>query len=197
MPGLKAPVPSIALVLATLSCSPSPGESAPVPPALELRPGDVVCLLGNALAERMQHDGWLEVALQSRFPGLELSVRNLGFGGDEVDVHARTMNFGKFRADGMEGTLENERFVPWDRYLNHCGADVIFAFFGFNESFAGEEGREDFRLRLREFVEHVQGQRYGGETPRLVLFSPTPFEDRKSTRLNSSHEIPSRMPSSA
>ena len=31
----------------------------------------------------------------------------------------------------------------------------------------------------------------------LTLQLPVPLSDRKSTRLNSSHEIPSRMPSSA
>ena len=33
------------------------------------------------------------------------------------------------------------------------------------------------------------------DAARLALYAPE--EDRKSTRLNSSHEIPSRMPSSA
>ena len=27
---------------------------------LELRKGDHICLIGNTLADRMQHDGWLE-----------------------------------------------------------------------------------------------------------------------------------------
>ena len=31
----------------------------------------------------------------------------------------------------------------------------------------------------------------------MILYMENPIEDRKSTRLNSSHEIPSRMPSSA
>ena len=41
--------------------------------ALKLEKGDSICLIGNALAERMQHDGWLETLIQSRFPALELS----------------------------------------------------------------------------------------------------------------------------
>ena len=28
--------------------------------ALELKPGDHICIIGNTLADRMQHDGWLE-----------------------------------------------------------------------------------------------------------------------------------------
>ena len=38
------------------------------PPKLELRQGDHVSLIGNTLADRMQHDGWLETYIQSRFP---------------------------------------------------------------------------------------------------------------------------------
>ena len=34
----------------------------------------------------MQHDGWLETMLHSRFPKLELVIRNLGFSGDELTL---------------------------------------------------------------------------------------------------------------
>ena len=36
---------------------------------LELHKGDHISIIGNTLADRMQHDGWLETMLQSRFPG--------------------------------------------------------------------------------------------------------------------------------
>ena len=36
--------------------------------SLEPRKGDHISLIGNTLADRMQHDGWLETMLQSRFP---------------------------------------------------------------------------------------------------------------------------------
>jgi hypothetical protein len=42
---------------ASFSASAAP---APTPARLELQPGDHVCLLGNALAERMQHDNHWE-----------------------------------------------------------------------------------------------------------------------------------------
>src|SRR2546423_1728739 len=51
---------------------------------LLLLKGDRISIIGNALAERMQHDGWLETYLQSRFPAHNLVVRNQGFSGDEV-----------------------------------------------------------------------------------------------------------------
>jgi hypothetical protein len=33
---------------------------------LPLQDGDTVCIIGNALAERMQHDGWVETHIQSQ-----------------------------------------------------------------------------------------------------------------------------------
>ena len=57
-------------------------------------------------------------------------------------------------------------------------ADVIFAFFGYNESFAGSEGLEKFKRDLAEFIKHTLGQRYNGHSaPRLVLFSPIGHEN--------------------
>src|ERR1700730_3350043 len=61
---------------------------------LELRPGDHICLIGNTLADRMQHDGWLETLLQSRSPRHELVFRDLGFSGDELTTRQRSAGFG-------------------------------------------------------------------------------------------------------
>ncbi len=127
-----------------------------------LRPGDSLCLLGNALAERMQHHGWLEARLQTRFPDLQLSVRNLGFNADELTVQQRTAGFGS-----------------WDDYLDRCDASVVFAFFGYVESFRGLEHLPQFREDLAAFIDHVTTRVYDGEQPpRLVLFSPIAFEDQ-------------------
>ena len=58
------------------------------------------------------------------------------------------------------------------------GADVIFAFFGYNESFAGAAGLDEFRGDLESYVDHVLAQQYGEDgAPRLVLFSSIPQED--------------------
>lgn len=128
---------------------------------LELRPGDHVSLIGNVLAERMQHDGWLETLIQARFPRRELSFRNLGFSGDEIAQRQRSANFGS----------------P-DDWLTRTQADVVFAFFGYNESFAGKAGLEKFTQELDAFVQHTLGQKYDGQNPaRLVLFSPIAFEN--------------------
>src|SRR5437016_1022728 len=57
---------------------------------LEIRPGDHICIIGNTLADRMQHDGWLETMLHSRFPKHDLVFRNLGFSGDELTLRLRS-----------------------------------------------------------------------------------------------------------
>ena len=130
-------------------------------PKLELRQGDTICIIGNTLAERMQHDGWLEATIQQRFPDLQLTFRNLGFSADTLTTRLRSKDFG----------------TP-DQWLTRCEADVVFAFFGYNESFAGEEGLPQFRRELDDFIKHTLEQKYNGESaPTLVLFSPTAREN--------------------
>ncbi|MSR56343.1 MAG: c-type cytochrome [Planctomycetaceae bacterium] len=128
---------------------------------LELQQGDRICLVGNTLAERMQHDGWLETFFYSRFPKLELVFRDLGYSGDELTLRLRSAGFGS----------------P-DEHLTHSQADVIFAFFGYNEAFAGKAGLEQFKTDLANFIKHTLEQKYNGKSaPRLVLFSPIAHED--------------------
>jgi azurin len=146
-------------------------------PKLELRPGDRICLIGNTLADRMQHVGWLETYLHSRFPEHELVVRNLGFSADELTTRPRSMNFGDPHS-----------------HLRHSQADVVFAFFGYNESFAGEAGLDDFGSKLRAFVAETRAQTYNGKSPpRLVLFSPIAHEDLRSPHLPDGKENNARL----
>ncbi len=134
---------------------------------LDLKPGDHICIIGNTTAERMQHDGWLETLLHASHPKHQLVIRNLGFSGDEITTRMRSANFGS----------------P-DEWLTKCKADVIFAFFGYNESFAGEAGLGKFTQELEKYVKHLKSKNYNGATlPRVVLFSPIAHEDLKDRRL--------------
>ena len=118
-----------------------------------LEKGDHVSVLGNTLADRMQHAGWLEALLQSRHPQHELVVRNLGFSADELTIRLRSANFGS----------------P-EQWLGATKTDVVFAFFGYNESFAGPAGLDKFKKELDGFITHALGQKYNGTSaPRLVL----------------------------
>lgn len=127
---------------------------------LKLNEGDSICLIGNALGERLQHHYEWEALLHQRFAQHKLKVRNLCFPGDEPQHRLRSMNFGE----------------P-DVHLKHSQADVILCFFGFNESFAGEEGLESFAADVTKTVKHMQQQSYSGRAaPRIVLVSPIAFE---------------------
>ncbi len=123
---------------------------------LELKQGDHVCLIGNTLADRMQHDGWLETLICAKYPQHDLVFRNLAVAGDEIVTRHRSENFGS----------------P-DDWLTKTKADVIFAFFGFNESFKGAAGLDKFKQDLDKFLNNTKAKNYSGKgAPRIVLFSP-------------------------
>lgn len=123
---------------------------------LQLKTGDHIAIIGNTLADRMQHHGWLETFIVAKFPRHDLVFRNLAVAGDEVAFRHRSENFGS----------------P-DDWLTKTKADIIFAFFGFNESFGGAAGLEKFQQDLDKFLKATKGKNYSGKNPpRLVLFSP-------------------------
>jgi glucose/arabinose dehydrogenase/azurin len=141
------------LVLALLGGAVAHGQPSPAP---ELKPGDHVAIIGNALADRFQHSGWLETYLYNRYPDYELVFRNLAVPADEVALRHRPADFGS----------------P-DDWLAKVQADVIFAFFGFNESFKGKAGLEKFKSDLDAFIKTTLAKNYSGKGhPRIVLFSP-------------------------
>jgi putative heme-binding domain-containing protein len=128
---------------------------------LEFQKGDHVCIVGNTLADRMQHDGWLETLLQSRLSEHELVIRNLGFSGDEVAFRMRSDGFGS----------------P-EQHLARHKADVVIAMFGYNESFAGAAGVEKFKADLVNFIRATKKAKYNGHSEtRIALCSPIAHED--------------------
>ncbi|MBM3998991.1 MAG: azurin [Planctomycetes bacterium] len=160
---------------------------------LELNPKDHICIIGNALGERMQHDGWLETLIHARHPEHRLVFRNLAYSGDEIggwkdgNRRMRSMSFGS-QDEWLAGNSpvpQPQELSPRDQgkvqenrfELADTRADVIFAFFGYNESYAGDAGLEAFRKDVDAFIEHTRSQRYSGRSsPKLVLFSPIPQE---------------------
>src|SRR5690606_11551646 len=56
--------------------------------------------------------------------------------------------------------------------------DIIIAFFGYNESFQGQEGLQNYKDELDAFIKHTLGQKYNGQVPpALIIVSPIAFED--------------------
>ncbi|MAI72359.1 MAG: hypothetical protein CMM01_15805 [Rhodopirellula sp.] len=138
--------------------APRAGTATPVKTSLPLRleDGDRVAFIGNMLLERSQYFGYLEALLQMRASKQRITVRHLGWPADAVDLQPRPSNFA--------GLMQ---------HLNHERADVILAAFGFNESFAGPEGAEDFASALRTFLNELRSSAFNGETaPKVVLLSP-------------------------
>ncbi len=123
------------------------------------RKGDVVALLGNGLPDRMQHDGWMETVLQSQMADQQLRFRTMSISGDRPDSFPRS-----------KGQMS------MTSYLQHVKPDVVFGFFGYNESY--ENKPEDFKKKLLDFVKKTRGAKPNGKDfPRIVLFSPIAHED--------------------
>ncbi len=151
-------------------------ESSLVAAELKLQKGDHICLVGNALGERLQHHNEWESLLHQRFPKLELTVRNLAFPGDEPFDRIRSENFGD----------------P-DQHLAHSEASVVMYFFGFNESFAGEQGLKKFTSEMTKLVEETKSKDYGKGSPRIVLVSPIAFENTGDRNLPDGSEHNARL----
>ncbi|MCX6926057.1 MAG: GDSL-type esterase/lipase family protein, partial [Verrucomicrobia bacterium] len=135
---------------------------------LVLKPGDHVCVVGSGLADQMQHNGWLETFLVSKYPKHDLVFRNLAAAGDEVGTWHRSENFGSR-----------------DQWLGKCKADVVLAFYGFNESFQGQPGIERFKQDLARFLDEAKARSYGGRGPaRILLFSPIANESLRDPNLS-------------
>ncbi|WP_439581494.1 PVC-type heme-binding CxxCH protein [Dyadobacter bucti] len=133
---------------------------------IELKEGDRIAIVGNSLAERFQQDGWFETYLQAANPEGKLVVRNLGYSGDQVHYRPRA----------------HKGFGGSDAHLAEVKANVIFSFFGYNESF--EDKPEEFRKQLTAWIDHVQTQKYDSvHTPRIVMFSPIAHENLKTPNL--------------
>src|SRR5688572_3604581 len=157
--------------------SPRPARVTPVDTRLplELRRGDRVVFIGNTLFDRATEFPHFEALLQAAHPQLNLTVRTLAWSADEVDLMPRPKNFGDLH-----------------QHLTAQKADVIFAAFGFNESFGGIEKLPEFRARLARFLTELKSNAYNGMTaPRIVLVSPIaneniaqiPAADLNNTRL--------------
>ena len=128
------------------------------PLPFKFQKGDVVSILGNGLPDRMQHDGWLETYLQSELAGQQVRFRNMSISGDRVNYYPRS--------SGQ---------ISMTAYLRKVQPTVVFAFFGYNESFDAKP--DEYEKQLLEFVRRTRGAKPNDIFPRIVLFSPIARED--------------------
>jgi putative heme-binding domain-containing protein len=153
-------VPAIEL----LKPKPRPARPALAPNTLPLGliQGERLAFVGNSLAEHFNKYGYFEALLHSRFPKLELVVRNFARPADEVGNRQRSSGY-----------------TALDDPLAAFGPDTFFCFFGYNESFAGPEGVAKFKTDYEKFLDEYTKTYPRDDTkavPRFVLVSPAAFE---------------------
>ncbi len=159
-------------------------------PLLIVSPNETIVLLGNNLGSRMLHYGYFETEMQLRFPSDSLRIRNMCNPGDTPGFRPHSSRSTPWAFSGAEKfqtelakTSGSEGIFEYpDQWLTRLEADAIIAFFGYNESFEGEEGLENFKNELQAFITHTKNQKYNGNSsPDLLLVSPIAFEDRSDS----------------
>lgn len=164
------------------------GMAAAAPGNLKVEPNARIVLMGNGLGSRMLHYGHFETGVHLRYPDHKLFIRNMCDEGNTPSFRphsGRSYQLGfpgaeKFHKPYTGGNTANGsgHFETEEQWLTRLKADVIVAFFGFNESFSGSAGLANFRAELDAFIKHTLSQKYNGEsTPTLVLVSPTAYQD--------------------
>jgi lysophospholipase L1-like esterase len=127
----------------------------------ELKSGDRVVLLGGTFFERMQAYGFGEAALATGFADRDITVRNLGWSGDNV--------FGEARA--LFGSVD-DGFKRLERDVIEAQPTVVIVNYGGNEAHAGTAGLASFQSGLERLLDTL------AETKaRIIVLLPHTYED--------------------
>ncbi|WFB63556.1 HEAT repeat domain-containing protein [Sphingobacterium sp. WM] len=119
-----------------------------------------IAIIGNSFALGLQRSNYFETLLYQSFPEEKLTIRNLGWDADEVNLRPRPLNF---------GTIQ--------QHLKDLQANVIFACFGMNESFKGPDSLDVFKQDLKSLLESLQKQEIPNQNnPQIFLISPIAHE---------------------
>ncbi|WP_425572504.1 PVC-type heme-binding CxxCH protein [Novipirellula caenicola] len=168
---LKTPLPILLITAILSSVIAAPSAKAETP--FSFKANDVVAIYGNGLADRMQHAPWVETILQSHLKGMNVRFRNMSFSGDMVNQKPRSKGF------------TND-----DEYLQHVAPDVVFSFYGYNESFAGLGGADAYQAELVKLVQRYTAlRREKGKELRFVLFSPIAYQNTGNRHLPEGTEL--------
>ncbi|PPL03768.1 PVC-type heme-binding CxxCH protein [Parapedobacter indicus] len=127
---------------------------------LNPQPNNSIVIIGNTFAERLQYYNYLEPLLYKSFPDKNITVRNLGWSADEINMQSRPLNF-----------------PTQDELMTAYKADLILACYGLNEAFKGPDSLGVFKAQLTTYLQHLQQQQFNGKTPpQVVLVSPIAHE---------------------
>ncbi len=149
-----------------------------------------IVLIGNGLGERMIDHPYFETGLQLSFPKENIYFRNLCRPGDTPGFRPHPSRKSQWAFPGAEKfhpqhkIHAGEGFYPSpDEWLTDLKPDTLIAFFGYNESFEGPAGLDNFKGELDAWVKHTLSRKYNGKAaPRLVLVSPIAYEDLSKSR---------------
>ena len=149
----------------------------------ELRDGDRVVLLGGTFFERAQRYGYLETALQLRFPDRKFSVRNLGWSADTVFAESR----GIFDAP-------DKGYARMIEQVKGLKPTVIFLHYGGNESFNGEAYLDTFIKQYEKLLDDLTptGADFVLVSPRQMFDLEPPYPNTRrfnQTRRHFSHAV--------
>ncbi len=167
-------------VVALLAFNPS------APSKLIIKKGAHIILVGNNLGSRMMNFGYFETELQLRYPNNELYVRNMCDGGNTPGFRPHSGRATPWAFPGAEkfqtelaNNPNTEGFLAYpDEWIATHKADIIIAMFGFDESFQGPAGVENYKAELDAFIKHTLSKKYNGiSAPQLAIVSPIAFED--------------------
>jgi lysophospholipase L1-like esterase len=133
------------------------------PGAFELKNNDRVVFLGNSLFENEYRYGYLELALTTRWPGRNVTFRNLGWTGDNVWGEARS-------------TYTNPP-TPYQHLMTqitNAQPTLVFVAYGGVEAQEGASGLPRFKEGLTKLLDKIDS--LGAKS---ILLSPIPvmYED--------------------
>ncbi|MCY7352212.1 MAG: c-type cytochrome [Cytophagaceae bacterium] len=173
----------------------------PTSTTLKINKGSRIVLIGNNLGSRMMNYGHFETEMHLRYPDSLLYIRNMCDGGNTPGFRPHSGRVSPWAFPGAEkfqahlvsisdtlgiyqtidywlGSGSEGHFETEDQWLTRLGADVIIAFFGYNESFSGQQGLENYKAELDAFIKHTLSQKYNGASPpQLAIVSPIAFQD--------------------
>ncbi|MGB3152486.1 MAG: PVC-type heme-binding CxxCH protein [Maribacter sp.] len=155
-------------------------------PLVQIKPHSNIVLIGNNLGSRMLNYGYFETGMHLRHQKDSLIIRNMCDGGDTPGFRphsARNSPWAfpsaeKYQTELAKNSGSEGVFPSPDEWLSNVKTDILIAFFGYNESFNGEDGLENFKEELDAFINHTKKQKYNGKSaPQLVIVSPISFEN--------------------
>ncbi|WP_373496250.1 PVC-type heme-binding CxxCH protein [Aquiflexum sp.] len=159
--------------------------------SLEFQKGSHIMLVGNNLGSRMMEYGTFETEMHVRYPDSLLYIRNMCDGGNTPGFRPHSGRESPWAFPGAEefqtelanNSNSQGHYETPDEWLSRHEADVILAFFGYNESFQGKDGLENYKAELDAFIKHTLRQHYNGKSsPKLAIISPIAFEDLSGSR---------------